>query len=786
MLARAAWRCFASDARALGASIQDDSYYYLLPAFRYWRDGFFTFDGEHATFGVQPLYAFCLTLLAAPFEDRFAFLRWALFLGYVTHAATALVIYALVRRLARPCGPWGAFAAALASIGYLANMAVLYGNTTAKENSLFGLCLALGLYLAVLVRERDGALRRLALGCVLGLAVSARITPSTLLLAAFLGIVACRWRPRRSLLVGFGAASMILPWLVYASLEFGHATPTSGSIKVAPFFASVRALGLLATVEAQAHRVVPFLKDSLLYSLGYPNGFYVPQAWVDGAPRPGPLTWAMPFLALGLLLVGMRRHVLRASASAWLPFACLAVALAGTTLIPLMLGPWFADESLHYLQWYVADLPVLLAIVLALCPLLVARVQSAGGAGVGERVAKDARDNRAGLLSVGALALLLCSSVALWQIRAQPAFGQNPDSWLHQSIVLSERANERLPDGSRIASANAGAVAYWSRHRVVNVDGLANDDIVEARNNGVSLYDYALAKKLEYLIDVPIREGWFGTNSLDRLEILDGLPFRAREPQGLCLFKRSERRFPDWDLKGDEAKAIPWAARDPLGSEGARRRCFAVPRSGALVFHPGGHFSRLRVRAGAVDGPARLVVTGDKSVLFSETLDARRVCTISIAGVAELKAHYEGDARAVWWTEVEFGVDQAGNSTTETQGIKSYGSGCADSAVVPVLTASRAETSTRFALRNGPADSLGQLVLGAAMESLRLAAGCRLLVGQPLPVSLPLPVDADGAGTIDVPVDPRLVGTLIYAQVLFRGGDRISAVSNGLRVLLGS
>jgi hypothetical protein len=83
---------FRSNYFALATAVQDDTFYYLLPAWNFSRFGWFTFDGLTRTYGFQPLWEICLAVLATASPSREAFLRIALFLGAVCYALTALGI----------------------------------------------------------------------------------------------------------------------------------------------------------------------------------------------------------------------------------------------------------------------------------------------------------------------------------------------------------------------------------------------------------------------------------------------------------------------------------------------------------------------------------------------------------------------------------------------------------------------------------------------------------------------------------------------------------------------
>lgn len=63
---------FRSDYFALATGVQDDTYYYLLPAWNFSRAGWFTFDGLTSSYGFQPLWELCLAILAMWLPSRAA------------------------------------------------------------------------------------------------------------------------------------------------------------------------------------------------------------------------------------------------------------------------------------------------------------------------------------------------------------------------------------------------------------------------------------------------------------------------------------------------------------------------------------------------------------------------------------------------------------------------------------------------------------------------------------------------------------------------------------------
>src|SRR4030067_294918 len=84
--------------------LEDDSFYYLQPAWDFAARRFFTFDGENPTYGFQPLWMLALTFQAAFVPDKIAFLRAAVGLGGLLFSVTGVGLFLPTPRCT---GAWG-------------------------------------------------------------------------------------------------------------------------------------------------------------------------------------------------------------------------------------------------------------------------------------------------------------------------------------------------------------------------------------------------------------------------------------------------------------------------------------------------------------------------------------------------------------------------------------------------------------------------------------------------------------------------------------------------------
>jgi hypothetical protein len=802
LLVRAGQRCFGSDLLALAATVPDDSFYYLVPAFRFRECGFWTFDGEHPTFGVQPVYAWFLTGLGALFDDRFAFFRAAMWANYAFFAATSVAIAGFLYRLVRPCGAFRAgLAAVVGAHGFLLNATLVHGYASLKENALYALLLISSAWLAH--RASLGRTRHRLLWCgfVTGLAVSCRITPSTLLVAATTCLFAAGGLRLRSLLaLAGGMAAAVLPWALNALVVFGRVLPTTGSLKTKPFVDAVRDGTFGERLPELLAQVGPYLADVFAYSLGRPSGLALPQ----GDPAPSVLSALFPFLLLGSVLAFHRRHALRACPGAALVPAAIAAATLGTAATLLVLGVGRLEEVRHYYTWYIADLPVLLAVMAPLAASFAEAPERATGA-----ASARATDGVGAALAAG---LILAGLLAPDPIPVLVAFRQDEGSWNTQAVALAERANAVLGADDRAGAHNAGVIGFLANATVVNLDGLANDDVVAARARGTTMLEYVRAGGIDHLLD-PLRpQGWFG-NPFDRVEIVDAVPFRLDVPaaereyyDGYFLLRLVEERFPRFEpeVEGGGVRVVPWMPVDPLGSEGRAVRCFRFEPAGGTataVFHTLRAYSSLRFRVGcerpdSARAPAALTIRDDSGKVLHASSPGRAE-TVAVACEDADRIHVEVASAdvptpVVWLTGVSFQWSSAGLDAEAA--FLAYGSGCnarasADSAP-PRLDADGDPSSGafRFVCTDAPPGAAGILALGSAPISRALEGGCTALVERSSSiVALQVKTDEHGRAELRVTIPARVPAGFAYAQVAFRDPDdprRFFATTNGMRVLL--
>lgn len=272
----------------------DDAYYYLETAVNIACGHGSTFDQINPTNGYHPLWMGVMVLLAELTTSTGLLMRLTLILQ-------VLLVYAGLRVLTRSQG------APLPALPLLAGLVLAHFYPTrvlvnGLEVSLQWLLLCIDLAYLWYLQRRESlpCPRELALlGLLCGLTVLARLDSAFFALPVLLAPLwlpgrawaSCPWgerlKPCIAGLVTFGL--VLLPYVAYNIVEYGHAMPISGSIKIG--WGTAHASWPIRGAAASA---------CVLLALCF--GAMARRAWVDGGP-PRALFWLGPlavFVCLGM------------------------------------------------------------------------------------------------------------------------------------------------------------------------------------------------------------------------------------------------------------------------------------------------------------------------------------------------------------------------------------------------------------------------------------------------------------------------------------------------------
>jgi hypothetical protein len=468
--------------------VADDGFYYLQIARHLAAGHGSTFDGIHPTSGYHPAWMALLVPLAAAVREPGSLLRGALALAFLLHAATALALVGLFRRWMTPG------LAVIGSLCWLANPLALHLSFQGVESSLYALSLVLLLRAAagfVSSATVPAALPpHLWLGGALALCFLSRTEAGLLALVTCAVAPALRGSPLRSwsylrsvLLVAATFVLCVLPWFVYCWAATGSPWQGSG---VAKALWARQFLDPLSTA-GRLSRAADVVGHAWLIA---------PWVGTQGSPFEGINAFvyvAMAPAALGLLLAARRplAHLPLIAWSAWL--------LGATLLTGGVYGLFYWDTPV----WYRTQ-PALLLFVITF-----AWIARAGIVLEGRRWGA--------VFGTGAPLLLLAFSL----LKAGSLYRNPLISYPWQRDFYASQAGfERLvPPGEAIACFNAGIPAFFSRRRIVNLDGLVNASVVpylRARD----LERYFSDENLHYIAD--------DTLAMDRAERFMSRPLRLQ------------------------------------------------------------------------------------------------------------------------------------------------------------------------------------------------------------------------------------------------------------------
>jgi hypothetical protein len=467
--------------------VLDDAYYYFEVARNLAAKGWATFDGLHATSGIQLLWGLVLTGVASIVNERIAFLHAVLVLSALLNGLTGVLLWRGGRRLYSPAlGElavliWAGFMLGLRptmmGMEYPLHITIIvvlffvaWDLFAHPQNASLGKIAALGVFAAFNFGTRlDSAVYSvLLIALVLVVLLRARVERSFFLkalivLGAILGVSVCLFA---ALNYSFARAVLPLSGLVksfYAAHHFdayGWTTALAGHIF---WFVEIQAraiLDVVASILLEGEVYEPLALVVILGALAA-SVWGAHRIYVTRAQNPERFRFAQ---FLGLL---------------WL-FGVLHVVTVVATI------GHFAHITQHYWGW----------LFITWCLWAAVLVEMALGAMQNVRVRR----------SVAAIGLAAFLGAHLWFAVAyyvQP-FVPNLNN---RRVETAAWINAHLPPDARIGAWNAGVLGYFSERTVVNLDGLANDrEYLQFLASGAPLQGYLQQQHINYIVDVDVQD----------------------------------------------------------------------------------------------------------------------------------------------------------------------------------------------------------------------------------------------------------------------------------------
>ena len=474
-----------------GSFLYDDSFYAFKIAHNIANGHGVSFDGVHPTDGFQPLYVFSLV----PFywlsgSNLTAPIYAALVLSALLTALTATLLFLILRRYVTPK------VAVLTTVIWAFSPVVTKQAANGLETSL-----ALFLFAAVVyfylsrIRSVERPSRRdfVLFGVLVGLSVLARIDEVLLSLVIaldYLLVLRRRGAPARAaanVWVAVLAALIVYsPWLVFSAVAMGNLFQDSGtatrylSMAYAPFF------GLGSADMAQTGPDAGFLWGHVVHSFSVMKLSPPFHAFFRGVEKLG-VTLGMSNVAavfanaIGFALVTtfvylmvFRRRGLRVSGFEEVQFLLLYSVSIIAAYSLYVFGVFF------FVRYYY---PVYFIVCIFAGLLLEEGFQ---------RLPAGAAVSRSLATSVLVMYLCVFGYMAYrCTCRTSPVYCfYDVASWVDENTS---------PDDT-IGVFQSGAIGYFSKRKVINLDGKVNSKALDALRNG-QLPDYLRSESIDVIVD---------------------------------------------------------------------------------------------------------------------------------------------------------------------------------------------------------------------------------------------------------------------------------------------
>lgn len=459
----------------------DDAFYSLNIARHLALGQGFTTDGLHSTNGFQPLYVFLMVPLYWVWpEDRIAPLYAAMTFLAMVNIATGWVIYRLIRR------QWGDPAALFGLLIFCFSPYIIDQSLNGLETALTGLgwMLTLDLYWSR-VRPDGGTLRsRLTLALVLALTVFTRVDGAILAVAVALDFL---FRPvdkslaftrRLRLISQIALFSLLLysPWAAWNLPRFGQLLPGSG--------AAVRDISQIAITQLRPEASSSFLPLTLAKFCWQVTGIDLSEDVLFFPAAP---------LSLGLRIIGKFTHHPFLDAW-WLGLIFFILGLTWSRLTERKMDALFIAIALllaaynFYLQgfWYFSRyfFPLQLGLLLLGCGLFHFLAQ---------KIPAWSRRPALVILIILYLPLVALGAWSRFGIKDKDGFN------IIHYYEMAKYIDEKLPASARIGSFQSGVIGYFSKHTVINLDGVVNSEVLTySREN--KLMNYFRRNGIEYVV----------------------------------------------------------------------------------------------------------------------------------------------------------------------------------------------------------------------------------------------------------------------------------------------
>jgi len=467
----------------------DDSFYSLGLARNLALGLGFTHDGVIQTNGFQPLFVFLSAPLYYIFpQDRVTPVYIVLFAQTILAVITGYIIYRLIKK------KLGENPALFASFLWFLPVTMFKFDINGLETGLYAFFLMLSVYMYVehirdfsCVTFKSSAL----FGVVLGLTVLSRNDAFFLIIAFIADFILLhkndllndrKYLKETSKKIGLCKITFIIvifPWFYSNAVNFGSIIPRSGE--------AVRILSQKFLYSGNVNyfdNPVMYCINNLVYSIkrminqspifepmlwfgSYTNNFRLAIITVFGMLGSGGL---FLFLDRKNVIEFWNKHNMPAFRFAWIYSGIMVTAYS-----------FFVFGQHHFPRYYYP-----IHVVFMFVPAFIIRYLCF-------RLPKFLRN--AGVLVLAAFFIVVnignMETYKFWDI----------DRGLATYFQTSSCRRKHIKEGDLIAAFQSGALAYFSKNRVINLDGVVNTEASKSIEKGTMLA-YIKSQKIDYIIDV--------------------------------------------------------------------------------------------------------------------------------------------------------------------------------------------------------------------------------------------------------------------------------------------
>jgi hypothetical protein len=472
--------------------LSDDAFYYFKLAQNMAAGLGSTFDGWQATNGYHPLWLWLITPIFKGVSGNWQPIQITLILSAIINALTNLGLLTIISKYTK-----NIWIKVLGIFVFVFNPFNIYESINGLETGLALLFLVLFILIGINLKNKNNLLIFVFWGIIGAAMMLARLDNVFYYIAGLAWIFFTqnkKWQ--KVFITGISSSVLVLPWLIWSKLKFGTILTSSGS----------------ASTIVNHHLIVQdhgpsFAQQvkAVIYS-SY-NGLQM-AITQTGAPE------------LFLILIGMaivlfitQRDLLKNNYKKY----NIEVYLFGGFVLLFLLN---ASLRWTFRTWYFISLNIFLVL------------------GLVWYLQKTSHLWKAKIKIYILFSILLASLFYISWSRHLA----NRDAKQIQMQQISIWANNNLPADTKIGVFNAGIQGYFSKNKVVNLDGLVNFPGYKALAE-YRLWNYAEEQGIEYLIDFDLYldyryNSFFGIDDLkSHLELVEHDLIDAQGPKDIKVYK---------------------------------------------------------------------------------------------------------------------------------------------------------------------------------------------------------------------------------------------------------